>query len=307
MPRRYALLLAAVAALVAGCDIDDSAPSRPRTGSILTPSTKAQENAERRSLEPPPRQLPVGGAESPGQSALPVTDPPIAMLSAVPGAPPADAANLRPSFPGFPIKGFYGPSGWDAIGHTFGPVDTYTRDTYPALVPHIPPNPGSVPMKEATLIPGGDWAFDWSWGQGLVVMRATHRDWRPVTAIYQVAGAAHNPTYYFDLQKHIDMPPCNATYLSELCSAAGQQGWFFISSLSLPALLVLEPPCSRRETHTYSQDPNFLSALAPGGPIAPAPATGSLKWDYPFLNPDGTIKPTGPVAPRLTMPPAANP
>ena len=107
--------------------------------------------------------MPTSGADLPGQSALPAPASAIVVLDAAPGQ---DTNPPQPSFPGFPISGFYGPSGWDAIGNTTGPVYSYTRDTYPGLVPHLPPNPGTLPMTEATVIPGTDWAVDWSWGKG---------------------------------------------------------------------------------------------------------------------------------------------
>jgi hypothetical protein len=305
MIRHRALLLPAAAlALLAGCDIDDSAPSRPRTANFLTPNNTAQENAEQRSLEPPKREMPTGGAEFPGQSALPFPTDSILTLDAAPG--PATQP-LHPTFPRFPISGFYGPSGLDAIGNTTGPVDTYTRDTYPKLLPHLPPNPGAVPMKEATLIPGSDWAVDWSWGQGLTLPAPPHRNWRPITATYQVADAPHAPTYYFDLQKHVDVPQYNGTYLSDLCSAAGQDIWFFLSTANLPLLMVLESPDAVRYTHTYSQDPNFTGYLAAAGPVVPAPYPGAITWEYSFLNPDGTIKPVVPRSARSQPAPASQP
>jgi hypothetical protein len=305
MPRYSALLLPAAAlALLAGCDIDDSAPTRPRTANFLTPDRNAQDNAEHRTLEPEQRQLPTSGAEFPGQSALPVPSASIVTLDTAPG--PA-APRLHPTFPRFPISGFYGPSGLDAIGNTTGPVDTYTRDTYPALIPHLPPSPGAVPMSGATIIPGSDWAADWSWGQGLTLPRAPHRDWRPITATYQVADAPHAPTYYFDLQKHLDVPQYDDTYLSDLCSAACQDLWFFLSTANLPLLMILESPDAVRYTHTYSQDPNFRGHFSAAGSVVPAPYLGVLKWDYSFMNPDGTVKKIVPPTARTRPAPPTQP
>jgi hypothetical protein len=121
-----------------------------------------------------------------------------------------------------------------------------------------------------------------------------------------VADAYHYPTYYFDLQAHIAVPQYNGTYLSDLCSAAGQDIWFAFNTPAMPVLTALEPPCSLRQTHTYSQDPNFNGSLPAGGPVFPSPYPGKLQWTYPFQNPDGTIKPSAGAVPRL-IPPATNP
>ena len=169
MTRHLALLLPAAAlALLAGCDIDDSAPAR-RAPPTSSPPITTPKMPRPFAFEPPKREMPTSGAEFPGQSALPTPSDSIVTLDAAPGPATQPLQPLHPTFPRFPISGFYGPSGLDAIGNTTGPVDAYTRDTYPGLLPHLPLNPGTVPMSGATLIPGSDWAADWSWGQGLTL------------------------------------------------------------------------------------------------------------------------------------------
>lgn len=63
------LLSVAVAGLsLAGCQGDESARSRPRTKAILPSSEQGRENAEKRELEAPKRNMPTSGSEFPGQS-----------------------------------------------------------------------------------------------------------------------------------------------------------------------------------------------------------------------------------------------
>lgn len=72
MKRRSHLLMILSAAVVVagmwGCEVDDSTPTRPRTANPLAPDTNAQNNAEKRELERPTREMPTSGAEFPGQS-----------------------------------------------------------------------------------------------------------------------------------------------------------------------------------------------------------------------------------------------
>jgi hypothetical protein len=297
MTRPVVLLLACAAAgFLAGCEADDSMPTRPRTGGLFTADPKAQDNAEHRSLEAPQRQMPTGGAEFPGQSAAPNTtaDPRVVTLDApAHAAPPAPTPTNR----NFPISGFYGPPRLHAIGHTTGPVTTYTRDSYPGLIPHLPPNPGTIPMTGSTPMPGGDWAVDHSWGQGLTLTDTPHRDWPAATAAYQQIDGKHNPLYFFNLQEHLPVKQNNGTMCGDVVSTAYEVPWFYANTLALPVLMVLEPPLAQRSTSVPSQDPNFTGALPAGGSTVPAPYPGTLKWQYPFLNPDGTVKPSAGNAP----------
>ena len=70
--RRSTAMILSMVVLSAGlcaCEADDSLPTRPRTAANpLAPDSNAQNNAEKRELEKPARNMPTGGAEFPGQS-----------------------------------------------------------------------------------------------------------------------------------------------------------------------------------------------------------------------------------------------
>ena len=92
----------------------------------------------------------------------------------------------------------------------------------------------------------------------------------------------------------MDVPQYDGTYLSDLCTPPARTSGSSRNTLNLPLLMVLETPDAVRYTHTWSQDPNFTGGLSAAGPVVPAPFPGALKWDYPFMNPDGTVKPVIP-------------
>ncbi len=265
----------AALALLAGCEADDSMPTYPRAGGgLLAPNSKAQQNAEQRTLEKPARELPTGRTDLPGQSAAPAHDSTILTLDVPPTATPT------PTNPDFPISGFYGPSGWKAVGHTTGPVTTYPRDPYQGLVPHLPPDPGTVPMTGSTPLPGGDWAVDHSWGQGLTLNDFPHRDWPQSTATYQTINAKHDPLYFFNLQEHLPVKQNDGSTRGNIRSVTYEVPWFYINTAALPVLMVLEPPLAQRSTSSPTQDPNYNGHL-PDGKTVPAPFPGVLKWELP--------------------------
>jgi len=64
-----------------GCQVDDSLPRRPRVA-VPADQERSRENAEKRVLENPKRDLPTGGREFPGQSnALPKGDRSVTFLT----------------------------------------------------------------------------------------------------------------------------------------------------------------------------------------------------------------------------------
>lgn len=286
---RSLLLTCAALGLLAGCDVDDSLPSRPRQANFLTPDEKAQQNAEQRSLEKPGRDLPTNPTDLPGQSAAPAQSQVIT----------ADAAPAAPAS-GSNVLGFTGPKGLQAIGHTKEPSITYTHDPYPGLIPHVPLNPGTIPMTGATPMPGGDFAVGHDWGQGLTLTEALHRDWPTTTAHYEVVHAIYNPLYYTDLQKQLPVGQNNGSYCSDVTTGLIDIPWFYAQTMILPILMVFEPPFTQLQAGVPTPDPNYNGYL-PGGPTVPPPVTSTLKWDYPFLNPDGTVKQSGGAT---TLPPS---
>ncbi len=288
MSRQLCLTLAVVSAagLLAACETDDSLPTHPRTANFLTPDSNAQQNAERKALERPSQGTPGVGAEIPGQSAVvPAAAGKVATLDA--GVAPAAASTT----PNFHISGFSGPSGWDAVGQTHGPETVYQHDSmYPGLIPHLPENPGTTPMIGSVMAPDGDWAIDFAWGQGLTLKDYPHRPWAPTTAVYQDGTVTHNPVYYFNLPDHTSMPPAGPR-TQEITNAVIGFPWFLANTLALPVLMVLEPPLAVRTTSRGLGDPNYMGSIPTGGGVVPVPEQGTLRWDYPFMNADGTIKP----------------
>ena len=299
------VLSLATTVLLSACATDDSLPSRPRTAGPLEPSQKAQDNAAQRTMEKPARELPTSGREFPGQSMAPTTAGPTvvtldvspATAAAKPVNPVSDWIHHNPVsnwisqvYAQYKIEGFSGPHGWKAFGHTTGPTTVYNRDHYVGPLPHLPQNPGTVPMVGSTPAPDGDWTIDNSWGQGLVIENAPHRAWPQTTVYYKDAPVYHNPTYYFNLQEHEKVTQNPGTVKGDWISNAYEAPWFFVNTALLPLFMALEPPLAQRVTLRTSQDPTYLGHLPAAGETVPAPYAGQLKWTYPFLNPDGTVK-----------------
>lgn len=278
-----ALALISVSGSLAACESDESLPTRPRTG-FLTPDAQAQQNAERKALEGPSRtRVPGGGPEFPGQQSASAAVPAENIVT-------LDAQATRPpTNPDFPIRDFTGPSGWDAWGHTYGPTTEYKRDMYKGVLPHLPVNPGTTPVAGSIMAPDGDWTIENSWGQGLVLENYPHRPWPKTTATYQSGITTHNPTYFFNLQDHTAIPQEGSQRRQDVQSALVEIPWFYLNTLATPIFMLLEPPLAVRTTERVSVDPTYQGNV-PSGPVVPVPVAGTLRWDYPFMNPDGTIK-----------------
>ena len=326
MTRKFCILLTMAAAaalpLLAGCETDDSTPTRPRTAGPFTADPKNQENAEKRALEKPARDLPTGGgAEFPGRSsAAPANNDEVLTLEAAPSGAMAASPEITPTFSPpqvegagannaalmnlqpEPAHGFIIPKGWKMFGNSYGPTTVYNKDLYPGAIPHLPENPGIVPMTGSTRAPGGDWDIDFSWGQGLLLTNYPHRPWPETTAHYIEGETKHNPLYYFNIQDHLNVKQNDGSVLGDWTSTAYEVPWFYFNTLALPVLMVLEPPLAQRTSRYASADPNFRGYL-PDGPTVPVPTPGTLTWEYPFLNPDGTVKePREITVPQATMP-----
>ena len=284
------LTIAAIAAgaCMAGCETDDSLPTRPRTANPFAPDSNAQQNAEHRANEAPARDLPTGGPEFPGRSsAAPVAGRQVATLDVAPATAPAPVStSLQP----VQAEGFHGLRGIHAVGNTTGPTTVYNRDDITGPMPHIPQNPGTMPIPGSTQTPDGDWTIDNSWGQGLVLENYPHRPWPDSTAYYADGDIKNNPLYYFNFQEHVAMQQNSGTYAADVATTLIEVPWFFLNTAALPVLMVLEPPLAQRTTQRPSADPNFRGHLPADGPVVPSPAPGQLRWQYRFLNPDGTVK-----------------
>jgi hypothetical protein len=341
------LTLAACVLAMAGCEADDSMPTRPRKAQLLIPNDQAEENAEKRVLEQgrPTPASPVGPGQSDSRSRW---DRSVVTLQSG-GAAPAPATGNPSNNPFNDMLralGYEGPNDWDAFGNTRGPMNEYKGDPYPASMTHIPANPGSTPLPGVVPIPSGEWSVENSWGQGMVLQSAAHRPWPEVRVNYRTGEVKHNPVYYFNVRDHLQVKKYIADYQRDLetqnfqsqwfyWNSAGmpvwvlleppempyvspqvqkverqipesfrdgwkndayEVPWFFVQTVTLPLWMMLEPPLVQRISQAATSDPNYLGHLPTEGPVVPAPIPGKLRWDYPFLNPDGTVKPMTPLA-----------
>jgi hypothetical protein len=190
---------------------------------------------------------------------------------------------------GSPTQGSQGFS-WSMIGNYQGRTNTYSRSTYVGPLPHLPANPGTTPMVGRTPVPDTGWAIDHSWGQGLVLQDYAHRAWPDTRGTYVSGAVKHNPAYYYNLQPYLDVTQPNGSWGGDWVSNLYEIPWFYLNTAALPVLMILEPPLAQRTTDRVSQDPNFLGHLPETGAIVPTPVPGVLRWEYPFLNPDGSVK-----------------
>jgi hypothetical protein len=176
------------------------------------------------------------------------------------------------------------------FGNTVGRTNSYTRDTYVGPLSHLPSNPGTTPIAGRTPVPDTGWAIDHSWGQGLVLQDAPHRAWPDTQGHYVTGDVKHNPTYFFNVQPYLNMQQNNGSTQGDWISNLVEVPWFYLNAAALPVLMVLEPPLAQRTSDRVSQDPNFLGHLPEAGVVVPTPVPGELRWTYPFLNPDGSVK-----------------
>jgi hypothetical protein len=145
-------------------------------------------------------------------------------------------------------------------------------------------------MTGTTPVPDSPWTVDASWGQVMVLNDYRHRVWPESHTHYQVADVKHDPIYYFSLQNVLSMPQNDGGALGDTTSTAIEVPWFYLNTVALPVLMVLEAPLAQRSTDRSGVDPNYHGHLPETGETAPTPTTGVLKWEYPFLNPDGSVK-----------------
>jgi hypothetical protein len=295
--------------LLAACEGDLSAPSRPRTGGVLTPDAKENDRAWQRENEKPKRDLPIGGGgEFPGQSkAKPSRSMmPAAVASASSDAPVITAfdmpgskyASSRP----VPTEG--------SSGHLpeprFPDVPWY-KGPLPALTPKAP---GALPTPGSTPVPGTPWVVEHSWGEVLPLVNYPHRDWPASQTTYNAATVKHNPVYYAPIWNQLPVPQNDGTWTGNALSSIIEVPWFLGETLALPALMVCDPPLKQVTTQRLGKDAVYLGYLPSDGTIVPSPTPGVIRWEYPFLQPSaagpGVPPPaTQPIAPTpgITLPP----
>lgn len=269
-------LAAGTLPLFTACEGDLSAPKNPRRANMLTPDNKSNEDAFRREIEAPKRDLPTGGgSEFPGQS------------KAIPQAP-ANATVIT-------ALGGYGPDSSGAIP-TNGTSSKLWQNVYPqntwysGPLPALADKPGVAPMPGATPVPNTPWLIEHSWGEALPLEDYPHRDWPDTQVNYIAANVKHNPTYYSTVQSHLNLPQNTGGYAANWGSNLLEIPWFGLQTLALPVLMVIEPPLAQVTTQRLGNDPVYLGHLPATGEIVPAPTPGLIRWEYPFLNPDGSSR-----------------
>jgi hypothetical protein len=276
--KREAILALALAAgslsLFTACEGDLSAPKAPRRANMLTPDNKSNEDAFRRENEAPNRQLPTGGgSEFPGQSKATPTDKPVITAHA------GGHGNNR--------------SGEIPTNGTSSRLwqNTYPQNTwYSGPVPALADKPGFNPTPGSTPVPNTPWVIEHSWGEGLPMQEYPHRNWPDTQANYTAANVKHNPTYYSTVQSHLNLPQNNASYASNWGSNLLEIPWFGVQTLALPVMMVIEPPLVQVTTQRLGNNPVYLGHLPAAGEVMPSPLPGLIRWDYPFLNPDGSSR-----------------
>jgi hypothetical protein len=269
---RVILSLAVAASMTsfAGCEGDQSAPTHPRRGLGTMENEKSRENAERRELEKPQRDLPAtGGKEFPGQSAAPARGDAQVIT--------ADARRASHGALDAPIP----VNGSDQVL----PQSRYDRAQrfYHGPLPMLPDNPGSVPMIGATEVPYTEMSVEYSWGQGLVLENYPHRNWPDTQTQYVAANVKHNPVYFFDLQEQLPVPQNNGTYGGDWVSNLYEWPWFYLNSAAFVPFMFVECPWSQVTTQRLGKDPNYFGHLPATGAFVAAPEPGDIQWRYPFL------------------------
>ncbi len=247
------LAMAVMGLFMTGCIEDDSLPSRPRTR-IITEDEKAQENAEKRTNEAPRRELPTSGAETPGGSKAESIEPKTVAL----------------------------------LGDMYG-----GNYHYAGSLPMLPEKPGTVPTVGFTMVPGTKLAIEHSWGEVLPLVNYQHRPWADTQTTYVPANVKVNPVLFFNLSDKVNVPKPECDYGTDFVNAHLDVPWFYVNTVALPVLMLMECPWGQKTAGRLGQDPNYLGYLPKGGEIVPAPVPGEFKYDYDFLpNPPSQTQPT---------------
>jgi len=256
-----ALAVAVSVGVLGGCESDPSAPKRPRTYlSPVSPDEKAKENAQKRELETPNREVP-NGKEFPGASSVGGT--PIITAGVV-------AKDLSAPIPTNGSSGRF-------------PENRYENNWYTGLLPHLPEDPGSEPMTGSTRAPLSDQWIDHSWGQVMTLKDVPRRNWPAITANYLAANVKYNPVYFTTLQNRLPVRQNDGSYKGDWINVLYEVPWSFAQILVTPGYMFWENPLSQVTGQRLGWDPNYFGFLPPNGTAVPQPVTGVIKWDYPFL------------------------
>jgi len=287
-----AFAVATSAGMIGGCESDPSAPRRPRTYlSPVSPDEKSKENAQKRELEVPNREVPQGkefpGASSTGNS-------PIITANAIAAARKAGVELSAP----IPHNGSSGRF----------PENRYENNWYTGPLPHLPEDPGSEPIVGATRVPLSHQWIDHSWGQVMTLKDAPRRNWPATTTNYLAANVKYNPVYFTTwhnsplipedvargavgtasdicniVHYRLAVPRNDGSYKSDWINVLYEVPWSFVQILVVPGYMFFESPWSQVTSQRLGWDPNFFGHLPATGAAVPQPVTGVIKWDYPFL------------------------
>jgi hypothetical protein len=271
---------------------DDSAPNRRGLERAPLVGRGAQDNADKREIEPQKRDLPTGsGGEFPGQSLAPTPsgDQPVVFLDdvgIVPASTPASAPTTTAE-----AAGTQPAATATAATATAATAATATSETSPASATSTnqPAKPALVEDPKAfdhpgqpMLVPNTGLSIAPDWGRPQVLTNYPHRPWPNTATTYESGQAWHNPYYFQPL----------FTYSNNPADWAKDQGksdvhelveipYFFGETLALPVLMVINPPFNQRTTRNKSDYPVYLNALTDSGPVVPAPQPGQIHFDYP--------------------------
>jgi len=268
-------LAVALAGLMA-CIEDDSAPNRRgMERPALGAGPGGTNNAEKRELEAPKRDLPTGRQEFPGQTRLNTPDGVITLAEmgtaaetqpAPPATAPAAATSTEAS-----------PGTMRALG--------LNEDHHVAITGRAIP----VPWANGMVIEG-------NWGTVAAMPEYRHRNWPDQQTTYVMGDVKGNPVYFTSLlvaYDYYDPARC------EQCHAAGPNTiqnlkdladvpWFFGEALALPVLMVCDQPLAQKTTAFVVRDPVYQGYLPPAGEVRPSGLPGEVQWIHvmPTLPPD---------------------
>jgi len=254
------LPLAAACTLLAGCIQDESAPNRlGMERPALQPNTRNQDDAEKRAIEKPQRELPTGRTEFPGQSML--TTPSSVLTLDAASTQPADAPAAK--------------------------VYTINDNKNQATPGHDIPVPGTTSVIDKT------------WGQIYPLPTYPHRDWAVSTTTYYTGGVPGNPTIFHNIWPRPDYQPKHPYGTAVGIGADALEIPYFVGEVvALPVLYLMDCPYRLNTFATPSGDPNYNGYLPPTTNLVPAPYPGHFQFES-ATQPSTAAEDTHPVSKDL--------
>ena len=225
---------------LAGCEGDASAPTRPRMKAVA-PDDKTHQNAEKRALEAPGRDLPTAGKEFPGQTM----------------ATPAAGASV------VTLTSYHKEKGEPS-----------------RVMPWLAETPGTTPATGTTVVPGLPWTIDHSWGECLPLKDYNHRDWSDTKTTYMTAEVKGNPTLY-DNPVPFAAPKVKTEAQRDAVKTVIDVPWFYCNTLATPVLVFWQSPWAQVTNSRLGSDPLYFGYLPKTGAIVPSPKPGEFIFEYP--------------------------